>query len=262
MNLPVFLLVGFVALALSGRPSVAEPIPERATGIWSTTDCGSGGLTLLVNSHAVLMIKGKGLETRVAIVPAEWTDEAITLKIKGEARNRSLLLDNLQQCDALPGSMSVLLADVVTVFGQLGGIVALCKELESVATECFTTVFDLIDVDGDGALSRPELRQTMRAGSFFIAYGGLAARHRESFVSLDNLLIAQLAAAALSPIVVAHLLDAYDSDGDVAVSLEELLQDRSPEQAVQVMLTNLIATAPPAVVSVLLKSIPGFNASP
>lgn len=259
MNLPVFLLLGFVALALSGLPSAAEPQPERATGIWSTIDCGRGGLTLLVNSHAALMIKGQGLETRVAIVPAEWTDEAIVLKIKGEERNRSLLLDNLKRCDALPGSISVLPADVVAVFGQLGGIVALCRDMESITTKCVTTVADLIDVTGDGVLSRAELRQAMRTASFFIAYGGLAARQQEAFVSLDNLLIAQLAASALGPFVVAHLLDSYDSDGDAAVSLEELLQDRSPEQAVQGILANLIAAAPPAVVSALTNSVPGLR---
>lgn len=259
MNLPVFLLFGFVALALPGLPSAAEPLPERATGIWSTADCGRGGLTLLVNSHAALMIKGQGLETRVAIVPAAWTGEAIILKIKGEVRNRSLFLDNLKRCDVLPGSRSVLPADVVAVFGQLGGIVALCRNMESITTQCVTTVVHLIDVNGDGALSRSELRRAMRTAGFFIAYGGLAARHREAFVSLDNLLIAQLAAAALGPFVVTHLLDAYDSDGDTAVSLEELLQDQSPEQAVQGILANLIATAPPAVVSVLTNSVPGFR---
>ena len=262
MNLPVFLLVGFAALALSGLPSAAEPEPERATGIWSTTDCGSGGLTLLVNARAALMIQGQGLETTVAIVSAAWTDEAITLKIKGQERNRSLLLDDLDSCDALPGLLSVLLADVVAVFGQLGGIVASCRDLESVTTECATTVFDLIDLTGDDALSRPELRQAMRTAGFFIAYGGLAARHRGAFVSLDSLLIAQLAAAALGPFVVAHLLDAYDSDGDDAVSLEELLQDRSPDQAARGILAELLAKAPPAVASVLLKSIAGFRASP
>ena len=262
MNLPVFLLVGFVALAWSGLASAAEPEPERATGIWSTTDCGKGGLTLLVNARAALMIQGQGLETTVAVVPAKWTHEAIILRIKGEARNRSLLLDNLTQCDALSGSMSVLLADVVAVFGQLGGIVASCRDLESVTTECATTVFDLIDVTGDDALSRPELRQAMRTAGFFIAYGGLAARHRDAFVSLDSLLIAQLAAAALGPVVVSHLLDAYDADGDAAVSLEELLQDRSPEQAARDILAELLAKAPPAVASVLLKSIAGFKATP
>ena len=262
MNLPVFLLVGFAALAWPGLPSAAAPEPERAAGIWSTTDCGSGGLTLLVNARAALMIQGQGLETTIAIVPAAWTDEAIILKIKGDARNRSLLLDNLKQCGALPGSMSVVLADVVTVFGQLGGIVALCKDLENITMECVTTVVDLIDGNGDGALSRPELRRAMRTAGFFIAYGGLAARHRQAFVSLDNLLIAQLAAAALGPFVVDHLLDAYDSDGDDAVSLEELLQDRSPDQTARSILAELLAKAPPAVASVLLKSMAGFKASP
>lgn len=262
MNLPVFLLVGFAALALSGLPSAAEPEPERATGIWSTTDCGSGGLTLLVNARAALMIQAQGPETTVAIVPAAWTDEDITLKIKGQERKRSLLLDDLESCDALPGLLSVLLADVVAVFGQLGGIVASCRDLESVTTECATTVFDLIDDTGDDALSRPELRQAMRTAGFFIAYGGLAARYREAFVSLDSLLIAQLAAAALGPVVVSHLLDAYDADGDAAVSLEELLQDRSPDQAARGILSELLAKAPPAVASVLLKSIAGFRASP
>lgn len=255
MNLSVFLLLGLVALALSGPLSAAEPVPEQATGIWSTMDCGRGDLTLLVNSHAALMIKGEGLQTRIAIVPAVWADEAITLRVKGEERNRSLLLRNLKQCDALPGSMAVLLADVVVVFGQLGDVIALCRHMESVTTDCATTVADLIDVTGDGTFSRPELRQAMRVAGFFVTYRGVAAEQREAFVSLGKLYIARLTASVLGPFVVTHLIDSYDADGDAAVSPEELLQGREPEQAVQGILADLTAHAPPAALALLMKSI-------
>ena len=259
MKLSVFLLVGLAALALSGLPSAAELVPERTPGIWSTTDCGRGGLTLLVTSRIALMIEGAGIETRVAVVRAEWVGQSIMLRVEGEARERVLHLDDLKPCDALPGSMSLLLADVVAVFGRLDGPVASCRDVDDVTASCAAAVAALIDGNGDGVFSRAELRQTMRAASFFIAYGGLAAERREAFVSLDQLLIAQLAASVLGPFVVRHLIGSYDADGDDAVSSEELLQGRSPEQAVQGILANLIATAPPAVVSVLARSVPGFR---
>lgn len=257
-----FLAVGLAAFVWFGSPSTAELVPDRATGIWSTTGCGEAGLTLLVNPRIALMIEGKGLAVRVAIVPAEWADGSFILSVKGEARERSLPLDNLKQCDALPGSVSLLFAEVVAIFSGLDDIVALCRGMDGITTRCVAMVADLIDITGDGVFSRAELRQAMRAASFFIAYHGVAARQREAFVSLEKLYVAQLAASVLGPFVITHLVDSYDSDGDDAVSPKELLQGQSPEQAVQRILTDLAVRAPPAVTSLLMNSIPSVQPPP
>ena len=137
--------------------------------------------------------------------------------------------------------------------------IAPCRRMDGITTQCVTIVTHLIDVSGDGIFSRAELRQAMRAAGFFMAYRGIAARQREAFVSLDKLLVAQLAASAVGPFVVSHLIGTYDSDGDDSVSPEELLQGRSPEQALQGILAGLAAKAPPAVVSLLVGSLPGFQ---
>ena len=257
MKLPVFLIVGLVAFALSGSP--AAPVPERAVGIWSTTDCGKGGLTLLVNAHIALVVEGEGLKIRVAIVPAEWVGGSIMLRVQGEAHERVLHLDDLKRCDALPGAMSLLFDDLVAVFSELDDVMALCRKAGDITASCVAVVTDLIDITGDGTFSRAELRQAMRAASFFIAYRGVAAQQREAFVSLDKLLIARLATSVLGPFVVTRLIDSYDADGDASVSPEELLQGRSPEQAVQGILADLVANAPPAAVALLMRSIPGFQ---
>ena len=259
MRCSTFLMAGLAVLLFSGSSSTAELAPERVAGIWSTVGCGKGGLTLLVNARIALMIEGQGLATRVAVVPAEWVGGSLILRVKGEAHERVLSVDNLEPCDALPGSMSLLLADVVTVFSGLDDFVTLCRRMDGITTRCVAVVTDLIDVTGDGVFSRAELRQAMRAASFFIAYQGVVARQREAFVSLDKLLIAQLAASAVGPFVVTHLIGSYDSDGDDSVSPEELLQGRSPDQALQGILADLAAKAPPAVVSMLVRSIPGFQ---
>ena len=205
------------------------------------------------------MIEGEGLATRVAVAPVEWVGGSLILRVKGEAHERVLSVDSLKPCDALPGAMSLLLADVVSVFSELDDFVTLCRRTDDVTTRCVAVVTDLIDVSGDGIFSRAELRQAMRAASFFIAYQGIAARQREAFVSLDKLLVAQVAASAVGPFVVAHLIGSYDSDADDAVSPQELLQDRPPEQALQDILAGLVEKAPPAVVSMLVGAIPGFQ---
>ncbi len=255
----VFLMAGLAALTLCGSLCTAGPVPERATGVWSTAECGQDGLTLLVNSRLVLMIEREGSETEVAVVPAEWAGEAVMLRVRGEARERVLFLDDLKQCDGLPGSMSLLFTDVVAVFSELDDMLASCRNMDGITTRCVAAVAGLIDVTGDGTFSRAELRQAMRTASFFIAYGGIAAQQREAFVSLDKLLFAQLAASVLGPFVVSHLSDSYDADGDDAVSPEELLQGRSPGQAVQGILADLVAKAPPAIVSALMRSMPDFQ---
>ena len=191
------------------------------------------------------MIEGEGLATRIAVVPVEWVGGSLILKVKGEAHERVLSVDSLEPCDALPGSMSLLLADVVAVFDQLDDFVTLCRRTGGITARCVAVVSNLIDVTGDGVFSRAELRQALRAASFFIAYRGIAVRQREAFVSLDKLLISQLAASAIGPFVVTHLIGSYDSDGDDSVSPEELLQGRSPEQALQAILAELAAKAPP-----------------
>ena len=259
MRWSTFSIAGLAALLLSGPSSTAELAPQKTTGIWSTAACGKDGLTLLVNSRIALMIEGEGLATRVAVVPVEWVGGSLILRVKGEAHERVLSVDSLKPCDALPGSMSLLLSDVVTVFGELDDFVTLCRRVDSITARCVAVVTDLIDVTGDGMFSRPELRQAMRAASFFIAYQGIADQQRDAFVSLDKLLISQVAASTIGPFVVTHLIDAYDSDGDDSVSPEELLQGRSPEQALQDILTGLAAKAPPAVVSLFVGSIPGFR---
>ena len=259
MRWSTFLIAGLAALLLSGPSSAAELAPEKTTGIWSTAACGKDGLTLLVNSRIALMIEGEGLATRVAVVPVEWVGGSLILRVKGEAHERVLSVDRLKPCDALPGAMSLLLADVVTIFGHLDDFVTLCRRTDSITTRCVAVVTDLIDVTGDGMFSRAELRQAMRAASFFIAYQGIADQQRDAFVSLDKLLISQVAASTIGPFVVTHLIDAYDSDGDDSVSPEELLQGRPPEQALQDVLAGLAAKAPPAVLSMLIGSIPGFQ---
>ena len=259
MKWSIVLVAGLAVFLLSGSSSAVQPVTERTTGIWSTAACGKDGLTLLVNARIALMIEGEGLAARVAVVPAEWVGGSLLLRVKGEAQERVLSVENLKPCDALPGSMSLLLADVVTVFSKLDDFVSLCRRMHGITPRCVAVVTDLIDVTGDGVFSRAELRQAMRAASFFIAYRGIADRQQEAFVSLDKLLISQLAASALGPFVVTHLIGSYDSDGDDAVSPEELLQDRSPGQALQGILADLTAKAPPAVVSLLVGSIPGFQ---
>lgn len=262
MKLSVFLMVGLAVCACSGLPSAADPVPERVTGIWSTTECAADGLMLLVNSRIALMIAGKRPEIRIAVVPVAWAGESFILRLKGETGAWSLPLADLERCDALPGALSPLFADLVAVFSKTGDILALCRSMDDLTTPCVTAVADLIDDTGDGTFSRAELRQAMRTASFFIAYHGVAARQREAFVSLEQLLIARLAASVAGPVVVAHLIDSYDADGDDAVSPHELLQGREPEQAVQGILANLIAKTPPPVAAVLRNTMLGVQPSP
>ena len=127
-----FLMAGLAVFAMAGLLSAAEPVAARAPGIWSTTACGTDGLTLLATSRLALIVEGQGLATRVAVVRAEWVGESILLRVEGEAHERVLHLESLKACDALPGSMSLLLADVVAVFGRLDGPVALCRNVDDV----------------------------------------------------------------------------------------------------------------------------------
>jgi len=259
MKWTVFLITGLAVFAGSGSSSPAEVVPQRAAVIWNTAECGKEGLTLLVNSRIALMVEWEGLATSVAVVPAEWVGESIMLRVKGEAHERVLHLDDLKQCDDLPGSMSLLFTDVIAVFDGLDDLVALCRGLAEVTASCAAAVADLVDRTNDGVFSHDELRQAMRVASFFIAYRGITVGQGKAFVTLEQLLVAQLAASVMGPIVVTRLIDLYDANGDGVLSPEELMKGQDPEQAVQRILANLVAKTPPPVAAMLMKSIPGFQ---
>ena len=238
------LVAGLAAFALGGSPSGAEPVPDHATGIWSTTDCGDGSFTFMVNSSTALITEGK----RVALIEAKWVAGSLVL-------GDDLVLpplDSLKRCDVLPGSLPVLFAATIATFKRLDEIDAACED--AITPQCVAVAFDIIDVTGDGKFSQAELSRGIRAAvGFYI----IDASSKKDMIK--DIHIAQLVSSALAPFVAGNLIESYDFDGDGFLTLGELMQDRIPDKGLEGVVANLASEASPEVLSTIMKSMTGLS---
>ena len=266
MKVTRFWVIGLTVLALAAspsEPSEAEPVPDRAIGIWSLGDCGDAGLSVLVNSTGALVVETEGGKTQVAIVKAEWAEGSFVLR--SQAAEGDLVLPPLtqfQRCDFLPSPVSVPFAEAVALFKRMDEIQASCTGTESNMARCVAVAFDVIDITDDGLFSQAELSRALRAAGFLIGYGLAVDEQTEVFVKLEELYLGQIAGAALGPLVAGHLIRSYDFDGDGFLSLKELMQDRLPESALQGALANLAIQMPPGALSALTELLGGLDLLP
>ena len=252
-------LTYILALAWSASPAGAEPVPDHATGIWSTGECGGDGLAVLVNSTAGVVVQSAGSNTQVALAAAEWVAGFLVLTTE---RGDELILpplDDLRRCGRLPGLLPVLFAEAIAVFKLLDDIRASCEGKDSSMVRCVTVAFDMTDVTDDGKFSRAELSRAIRAAGFFIGYRTVAGERTDPFVPLDDLVVAHLVASALGPLVADNLIGSYDFDGDGFVSPAELLQDRGPDEGYERVVAGLASQMAPEALAALLKSVSGMG---
>ena len=256
MKFVVSLVAAIVIAVAAVQPSAAEPVPERATGIWSMTECGGDGLTMLVHTNAALLLETLGEQAWVAVARAEWLAGFVVLTMEGGVGELMLPpLDELQRCSALPVEFSVMFAESIAVFRELDALMARCLGEEMVAAECVALVFELVDVSEDGSFSKAELSRAVRAASFFVGYWANIEDSQDSFVPMEKLSMAWFVASALGPLVARNLIDSYDFDEDGRLSLEELLQDRLPEEGIQGLVAGVAAQVPPNMASGLMRTV-------
>lgn len=249
-----------VAIAASvAQSSAAEPVPDRATGIWSIQECGGDGLTVLVEENVALMFETSGEQTRVAMVRAEWLAGSVVLILEDEAEELVLPPpDGLHRCAALPVGFSLIFAESVAVLREFGELEGRCAGATVSEAQCGALVFELIDVNEDGVFSKAELSRAMRAASFFIGYWINVDETQDPLVPMEKLSVAWFAASVLGPFVATNLIDSYDFDGDGRLSLKELLQDRLPEQGIEGAAAGLAVQMPPEMMSGLMRTVNGL----
>ena len=259
MNLVTFLATVSAVVVLAGLPARADPVPDRATGIWSVAACDDGNLTVLLESNAAMMFESRGEQSRVAMARAESLAGSIILTIEGETDELVLPpLDNLTRCDAPPASFSLLFAEAITLFRHFDEIEGQCSGEDVAAVRCVSFVFNIVDVSGDGVFSQAELSRAVRAAGFFVGYGLAVEKSQYAFVPMEELSVAWLASSLLGPFFASNLIASYDFDGDGFLSLGELMQDRTPEKGIEGVSAGLATKLPPEVMSGLMKSVNGL----
>lgn len=250
---------GAAALAILTSVAWAEPLPDRAFGVWSVGECGGDTLAVMVNSTSALMVENREGEAAVAVGRAEWAGGSIVVTMKGEPGELILPpLNGLRRCEALPGVMPLLFAEAVAVFGRLDEIDAACDAETGTAAHCLVQGFDIVDITGDGRFSRAEMSRVFQAAGFFVGYRMVADRRGDAFAPLGELYLAQVAATILGPLLATNLIDSYDFDGDGFLTLDELTFDRRPEEGLEAALASLASGMAPEALSAAMEAITGI----
>ena len=260
MKFAVAAVAGLAALVLSGAPVGAEPVPERATGVWSLGKECDGRLPMaMVNSRAALMVETRNGKPAVAIARAEWAAGSIMLSFLKETEEVILPpVRSLQKCGALPGMLPVVFAEAVAVFRKFDDIDKACLGQGGPGPRCAAVGFRMIDITRDGRLSRAEIGRAIRAAAFFVGHRLIADKQKKTFVPVDELLLAWFTGSALGPSVAGNLVDSYDYDGDGLLSLAELMQDRTPEEGLEGALAAMAAEMAPEALSAVMRSATGI----
>ena len=203
------------------------------------------------------MVEGGAGETgnaRVAVASAEWVGGSIVLTTKLDGGEILLPpLGDLKRCTSPPASLAITFAETLAIFQRLDEIGTHCGD--RINLRCLADAAEIIDVTDDGLFSKAEISRAIRAAGFFIGYSIATDGKTDPFVPLEELYLAQLGATALGPLVATNIIDSYDFDGDGFLSLDELMQDRIPEEGLERSAATLLAEASPAVVSTLLESL-------
>ena len=260
MKFAVALLMGLAALTMSGAQVLADPVPERATGIWSLgKECDGGPPTVMVNSRAALMVERRNGKLAVAIARAEWVAGSLVLSFEHEAEELILPpLGSLRKCEALPGLLPVVFAETVAVFRRFDEIAKACLAEDSPGPRCAVVGLELIDITRDGRLSRAEIGRAVRAAAFFIGHRLIADKQMTAYVPVEDLLLAWFTGSALGPVIGDNLVDSYDYNDDGLLSLAELMQDRTPEEGLEGALAAMAAEMAPEALSAVMRSATGI----
>lgn len=260
MKFAVAVAASLGILGLSGAPVGAEPVPERATGVWSLgRECDGRAPVAMVNSRVALMVESRNGKLAVAIAKTEWAAGSIALSF-GRGAEELILppTKSLRKCAALPGMLPVVFAETVAVFRRFDDFDEACLGQGGPGPRCAVVGFRMIDITRDGRLSRAEIGRAIRAAAFFVGHRLIADKQKKAFVPVDELLLAWFAGSALGPTVAGNLVDSYDYDGDGLVSLAELMQDRTPEEGLEGALAAMAAEMAPEALSAVMRSVTGI----
>ncbi len=114
--------------------------------------------------------------------------------------------------------------DKVMLHGEALAVLSVVNEAQSVCSTnqpaCATTVFNGVDVTGDGNLSIAEIARLFRVAGY------LAAVSEENGASNDDLAAVLATSLPVAPLMASAIVNSFDYDDNGTVSLAELSQDR------------------------------------
>ena len=255
-------IVACAALMLAAfAPSAGQTqeLPEPMVGVWGREACvptnnpgdQTGRTFLLLNNFGFMSItdvSNVGLGVRLTMASLS----EITLKKNGDVMEAKLLTQKTSsnqqpgevvrfklvggrlnvggsgsgpdfdfvRCQDLPSAVRWPFAEGIAAFEALGAITRACTRGDG--PDCLKTAFRFADVNGDDQLTAAEIARVLRALGFLVGY----AASPGGSVTVEELAKPVAIAGFAGPFLAKTMLEGMDYDGNGALSLQELLQDR------------------------------------
>ena len=232
--------------------ALAQDTPEELIGIWATPNCSSATDTLVFFNGFYLWLgeeettlSGLRLAGEVASgAGGEPPDDFIRLEesdgypnffqVLPDGRLREAFLPDDAELSAKPDADwastdyqrcgNALPRDKVMLHGEALAVLSVVNDAQSVCSTnqpaCATTLFDGVDVTGDGTLSTAEIARLFRVAGY------LAAVSEENGASNDDLAAVLATSLPVAPLMASAIVNSFDYDDNGTVSLAELSQDR------------------------------------
>jgi hypothetical protein len=233
-------LGAFAALALAGLfglvspPARADLLPPSLVGVWAEGDCATAQRVRLVSALAVMDFLPVNGATNVQVLlldkvqpPAQdvvavsLTSPNIHARLDhGFALDGDRLDGRFVRCPDASPALRWQFGEAISAFQGFGEIAAACAE--DSGPRCLAKAFAFADVTGDGRLSPAEIARLLRALTFFVVY----LANDKTIVPTSEMVASSAVAALVTPLLVNSIMTTFDYNGDGAVSLDELLQDR------------------------------------
>lgn len=217
-------------------PAAAD-LPPAFAGVWSDGGCDQESRVQLINAWGILEFRDLAGERQVQLAviqdatPAA-DGQSVTLVLESPTEDRlseqQLVLagDRLGpgviRCPSAPAGLLLPFGEAIALFQAAGELRPMCAAGAD-RTACFARAFQLADLTGDGRLTLGELSRVARGLAFFAGYFA----ERRTIQPADRLAGPVAVAAWLGPPLIRPLVEGSDYDGDGALSVVELTQDRA-----------------------------------
>ena len=256
------LLVVTVLAALPSVSAFAEPVPQEAAGVWGETGCNDGSRMFLLNASYVMAVRFSGTSAAVAVHPVQWAAGTV-LADTGQGME-ILPLAGLKRCRSLPPLLHAGFGEAIALFRAYDDFHAHCGG--DTPMSCLEAVFSEVDVSDDERLSEAEVGRAVRAAGFFLAQRTIVSgrmkepppdRWPAHYAPVERLYGTAALSVLAGSVVIGNLVRSYDYDGDGFLSLEELMQDRLPDDLVGVV-GGLASAGALSTLDGALRALPGL----
>jgi hypothetical protein len=264
MTIPIILGIALAAWIGDAR---SEAFPDAVRGIWAEPDCSSGQRVKIVNAMGIMdfVPSGENINLQVSVfttVPHLGPDGVVQARVVNPNTKQEFAIElaiedgrlngEMEYCSEAPPAVQWIYGEAIAGFDGAGGALELCTRTGG--APCLKTLFEFVDVTGDGSLSAAEVARLLRIAGFFAGYFSKP----EALVSSRQVLVPTALAGAVGAIAAAAVIASMDYDDNGRLSVDELLQDRGEGVGLEAAASALEPAAAQAVLQSIGAAVPGI----